>query len=116
MSPAARRIASAGGVLGSKLRRSQIFMAALRGASATWNSVSAALRRLWHEVTGFVFLFLAAVFASGTLREYHRYASEHDAARVTAAAGFTALFLWFGVSSFWQAWRRPASSGGRKKS
>jgi hypothetical protein len=116
VSQTAQRIASAGSVLGARLRRSRIFMAALGGLSATWHSVSAALGRLWHEVTGFVFLFLAVVFGSGTVREYHRYASEHDSARLAAAAGFTVLFLWFGVSSFWRAWRRPSVSKTEKKS
>jgi hypothetical protein len=67
------------------------------------------LHVLWHEVIGFLFLSMAAIFGFRTASYIKSYlhASAADAPgqlmRV-AMAGVCALLLgWFGVSSFWRA-------------
>jgi hypothetical protein len=58
---------------------------------------------LWLEVTGFVFLAIAAIAGTAIFREYHRYlAGEVGLKRVVAAVVIAVLFAWFGVSSFWR--------------
>ncbi len=54
------------------------------------------LRQLWHEIIGFLFLVLAMVGASTTLREW--YAG--SGLRLLLAAGFTVMMAAFGVTSF----------------
>jgi len=61
------------------------------------------LSQLWLEVTGFVFLALAAIGGLAFAREYAKYHSGHVGLdRVVLAICFTALFGWFGLSSFWR--------------
>jgi hypothetical protein len=58
---------------------------------------------LWLEVTGFVFLCLAVIGGLAMIREYLRYtAGKTTSGRVALAVGFTAIFGWFGLSSFWR--------------
>lgn len=84
------------------------------GAARTaWDSVSGSLgrvlRQLWLEVTGFVFLILAMIGGFALVREYAKYrAGTVGAGKLALAAGFTALFVWFGVSSFWRSRKSPA--------
>jgi hypothetical protein len=73
---------------------------AARATASTWGRV---LGQLWLEVTGFVFLFLAAIGAGAFVREYHRYQiGQTTSGRVLLAIIFTLAFGWFGVSSFWR--------------
>jgi hypothetical protein len=68
---------------------------------------AAVARQLWHEITGFIFLAFAVFGAGAVVKEYLAYrAGGVGLNRVELAAGFTLLFGWFGVSSFWRA-RRP---------
>ncbi len=61
------------------------------------------LGQLWLEVTGFVFLSLAGIGALAFVREYVRHQEgKASSGRVALAAGFTLLFGWFGLSSFWR--------------
>jgi hypothetical protein len=65
------------------------------------------LHQLWLEVTGFVFLSLAGIGAIAFLREYAKFAvGRTSSGRVLLAVGFTAMFGWFGLSSFWRIWRK----------
>jgi hypothetical protein len=65
------------------------------------------LYQLWLEITGFVFLAFAVVGVVATSKEYSAYRLAKAApGRVAAAALFTLVFAWFGVSSFWRARRR----------
>ena len=84
------------------------------GQSRGWNAVAHAgrttarqfrriLGQLWLEVTGFVFLCLAGIGGIAMVREYMKYhAGGANSGRVALAAGFTVLFGWFGLSSFWR--------------
>jgi len=65
------------------------------------------LGQLWLEVTGFVFLSLAAIGAAALVREYTRlHAGNSSSGRVAVAICFTMMFGWFGVSSFWRVRKR----------
>ena len=82
-----------------------------RAGSATWGSVSHVLHALWLEVTGFLFLVLAAIGGGATVREYHRYlAGITQLGKVAIAAAFTLLFLYFGLNSFWRSGRKGKRS------
>jgi len=82
-----------------------------RTVSAVWAAIRAAaasfgrlLRQLWLEVTGFVFLAIAAIGAYALVREYDKYrAGLPNGSRLGLAICFTLLFAWFGLSSFWRA-------------
>jgi hypothetical protein len=68
------------------------------------------LHQLWLEVTGFVFLVLAGIGGFAFFREYVKYQGGNTSlGRVLVAAGFTAMFAWFGLSSFWRVRRKARS-------
>ena len=78
-----------------------------RASQATLASVSRVLHQLWLEVTGFVFLVLAIIGAFALAHEYAQYqAGTAGLSRVIMAIGFTLLFAWFGVTSFWRVRRK----------
>jgi hypothetical protein len=75
-----------------------------RAATAHWGRV---LHQLWLEVTGFVFLALAAIGASSFVRDYAQYhAHKTSPNRMLVATIFTLMFAWFGISSFWRVRRK----------
>jgi len=81
---------------------------ALKGAwRSTTSHMGRVLGQLWLEVTGFVFLSLAGIGGIALVRETMRYQDgKATSGRVALAAGFTLLFGWFGVSSFWRVRKR----------
>jgi hypothetical protein len=88
--------------------RSRTFAAVWKGGRAIAGQWGRVLRQLWLEVTGFVFLALAALGALSSVREYARYhAGETNNSRVLVAIIFTLVFAWFGFSSFWRVRRKP---------
>jgi len=103
----ARKIGMLARMAATQAGRTRTFSAVMkagRAAAAHWGRV---LRQLWLEVTGFVFLSLAAI---GALSFAHEWAKFHDGkagpGRVIAAILFTLLFAWFGISSFWRVRRK----------
>jgi hypothetical protein len=94
-------------VAGRQIRKTRTFGAVVhagRTATAHW---MAALSVLWLEVTGFVFLALAGIGLLAFFRELTRFhAGNSSSSRVWLAAGFTFLFGWFGVTSFWRVKKR----------
>jgi len=65
------------------------------------------MSQLWLEVTGFVFVAFAAVGVVEFIKEYAAYHAGRTAgSRLAAAAGFTVMFAWFGVTSFFKVRRR----------
>jgi hypothetical protein len=79
---------------------------ALQTAGGSWGRI---LGTLWLEVTGFVFLSLAAFGAFAFAHEYGKYgAGRGEPGRLALSVCFTLIFGWFGVSSFWRA--RKANS------
>ncbi|MBV8476515.1 MAG: hypothetical protein JO249_14555 [Acidobacteria bacterium] len=81
--------------------------AGLRGLKVTAASFRRVLGILWLEVTGFVFLTLAAIGGLAFTREYAKFeAGKAGSGRALLAVCFTLVFAWFGVTSFWRARRR----------
>ena len=100
----ARKLGIAARIAGQQVGRSRIYGAVRGGVKATVRHFAGVAHQLWLEITGFIFLVFAAV---GAFALYHEYSSLHagkgTSSRVALAAGFTAVFGWFGLSSFWRA-------------
>jgi hypothetical protein len=99
----ARKLSIVAKVAAQQAGRTRTLGAFLKASRITSTHVGRILHHLWLEVTGFVFLVLAVVGASALVREYHQYqVGQIGLNRVLVAAVFTAVFAWFGVSSFWR--------------
>jgi hypothetical protein len=91
-------------VAGRKTGENRWVRAFYSAGQVTARSVGHVLHALWLEVTGFFFVVLALVGAAAAVREYHRYlAGTAGAGKIFLAAAFSLLFLYFGVSSFWNS-------------
>jgi hypothetical protein len=102
-----RKLGIAAKIAGQQVKRTRTYGAVLSGARATFSHFAEVLRQLWHEVTGFVFVAFAVVGAAALVKEYSAYhAGRTTPSKVAAAAGFTIMFAWFGVSSFARARRK----------
>jgi len=87
--------------------RSRRVNAAMSAVRATARSFAHILHLLWLEVTGTVFLAMAAIGGIALTREYSKYAAGHTTGgRVAIAVCFTLTFAWFGLSSFWRVRRK----------
>ena len=99
----ARKLGIVTRIAGQQIRRTRTFgavLTAIRSTASHWGRV---LRQLWLEVTGFVFLALAAIGVLAFMREYGKYhIGQTGPGRVVLALVFTGLFGWFGLSSFWR--------------
>ena len=94
-------------VAGKQIKGSRTYGAVLGGVRATLGHFAAVARQLWHEITGFVFLAFAVFGVAALVKEYLAYrAGGVSPNHMAVAAGFTLVFGWFGISSFWRA-RRP---------
>ncbi|MBZ5718905.1 MAG: hypothetical protein LAO03_00845 [Acidobacteriia bacterium] len=100
---ATRKLGIAARVAYQQAGRTRFFRSAMNAVRATAAHFGRVLSQLWLEVTGFVFLALAAIGATALVREYIKYhAGKADGSRVAIAVCFTVLFGWFGLSSFWR--------------
>ena len=90
-----------GRVTGRKLRESRVLNAAAVGAATTAKATGKAVSSLWLQVMGLFFTFFALAGGAAAWREFSR----HEMNKFWLAVGFTALFLWFAVTSFWKARR-----------
>ena len=89
--------------------RSRTVRAIGKAASTTARAMGRIVHQLWLEVTGLVFLVMAASGAAALAHEYGKYQAGHTGfGRVAVAICFTVTFAWFGVSSFWRV-RKNAS-------
>ena len=77
------------------------------GVSGFAKPLMSVLRVLFLEVSGVMFLFFSLAVAVAFFREYKKYA-RHEVGwqRLALAGAVAAMFLYFGVSSFWQARRK----------
>jgi hypothetical protein len=99
----ARKLGVVVRVAAKQVSRSRAYSAISRAVRATSSHTGRVLGQLWLEVTGFVFLCLAGIGAIALVREYFRYqAGTASSGRVGLALAFTAMFGWFGLSSFWR--------------
>ena len=88
---------------GQQVKRSRIARATAGAVAATGRAFGKAAHQLWLEVTGLVFLVMAAAGAVEAAKEYGKYAAGRGGLRgVVVAICFTVTFAWFGVSSFWR--------------
>jgi hypothetical protein len=103
----AQKLGVAARIAGQQVKRSRAYGALLSGARATLTRFGTVLHQLWLEVTGFVFLAFAGVGVVALFHEYSAYhAGKGTNAKIVAASGFSLVFGWFGVSSFWRARRK----------
>jgi hypothetical protein len=88
-------------------RNQKLFGGVRAGVDSFLKPVMAALRVLFLELSGVMFLFFSLSVAVAFLREYKKYAM-HEVGwqRLALAGAVGAMFLYFGVSSFWQARRK----------
>jgi len=102
-----RKLGIVARVASQQVRRTRTFGAMVRGVRTTLGHFTRVLAQLWLEVIGFVFLALAGIGVLAFFREYAKYHSGHaSSGRVLLAVCFTALFGWFGLSSFWRIRRK----------
>jgi hypothetical protein len=100
----ARKLGIAARIAGQQVGRSRMFGALMGGVKATARHFASVAHQLWLEITGFVFLVFAVAGAFALYREYSSFhAGKGTSSHLALAAGFTAVFGWFGVSSFWRA-------------
>ncbi|HEY1465381.1 MAG TPA: hypothetical protein VGF44_18345 [Terriglobales bacterium] len=110
-----RNLGLATRVAADQVKRSQGANALWRGVLAWARHIGHVLHQLWLEVTGFIFFAVAAIGAVGIIREYVQYtAGKSSYARLGLAIGFTLLFTWFGLSSFWRLRRKLAKLAAAK--
>lgn len=103
----ARKLGIAARVAGQQVRRTRTYGAILNAARATMGRFRAVLHQLWLEITGFVFLAFAVIGWWGLAREYASYHNgKGNPSHVAAAAAFSLVFSWFGISSFLRARNR----------
>jgi hypothetical protein len=106
----ARKLGILARVVGRHTTRTRTFGAVLRAGRATAAHWGRALHLLWLEVTGFVFLSLAAIGAIAFVREMVKYENgKAGVDHVIVAILFTVMFAWFGVSSFWRVRRKNSA-------
>jgi hypothetical protein len=100
-------------VAAQQAKRSRTVRAATIAVSTTARAFGRVLHELWLEVTGLVFLVIAASGGVALAHEYAKYqAGKAGVGRVVVAICFTLTFAWFGVSSFWRV-RRKGGGGAR---
>jgi hypothetical protein len=103
----AQKLGVAARIAGQQVKRSRTYRALISGARATVGHFGSVLHQLWLEVMGFVFLAFAGVGGMALFREYSAYhPGKGTNAKIAAAAGFSLVFAWFGVTSFWRARRK----------
>jgi hypothetical protein len=77
------------------------------GVSGFAKPLMSVLRVLFLEVSGVIFLFISLAVIGRSCGEYRKY-TMHQVGweRVAVAGALGAMFLYFGVSSFWRARRK----------
>jgi hypothetical protein len=98
-------------VAGQQVRRSRTVRAVTQAVTTTARALGRVLHQLWLEVTGLIFLVMAASGGFAAAREYAKYqAGRSGLGRVVVAICFTVTFAWFGLSSFWRVWVKSKGS------
>ena len=102
-----RKIGIIARVAAQQAGRNRAVSAAVKAGRAAGSHWGRILHMLWLEVTGFVFLSLAGIFAIAFVRELIHYrAGQTTLQRVVLAICVSILFAWFGFSSFWSVRKR----------
>jgi protein-S-isoprenylcysteine O-methyltransferase Ste14 len=106
----ARKLSVLARVAAQQAGRSRSLSALFAAGRATAAHVLRLLHQLWLEIMGFLFLAIAAIGGFAFMREYPRFqAGQIGSGRLLVTAGFTLVFAWFGLTSFWRAWKRGES-------
>ena len=88
-------------------RNRRYFRGIASGAGAFFSALSTTLRVLFLELSGLIFLLFSITIVGAFYRELRQYEQHHGSMeRVVLAGAVGAMFLYFGVSSFWRARRR----------
>jgi len=107
----ARKLGIVARVAGQQAKRSRTLRAAGHAVSTTARALGRVLHQLWLEVTGLVFLVMAASGGIALAHEFSKYqAGRTGLGRVAIATCFTLTFAWFGVSSFWRVRKKSKNS------
>jgi hypothetical protein len=94
-----------------QVKRSRTVRAVSGAMSTTARAFGKVLHQLWLEVTGLVFLLMAASCGAAVAHEYAKYqAGKAGFGHVAVAICFTVTFAWFGVSSFWRVKQKGKGS------
>jgi len=102
-----RKLGIATRIAGQFAGRNRTISAIFAAVRTTARSFARAAHQLWLEVTGTLFLAIAAFGAIAFVREYTKYhAGQATMSRVAVAVAFTVTFGWFGLSSFWKVRRK----------
>ena len=101
-----RKVVIASRIVRHAAARHPYFRAGWAGVRAAGQAIGRAVRQLWLEITGFFFLIFAVLGGFGIYREYPALQSGEGLARIAITSLFTLLFLWFGLTSLWRAWRK----------
>jgi hypothetical protein len=107
--PLTRKLRILAQVAGQHAGHNRTMNAVLKASQVTLRSFGRVLHQLWLEVTGFVFLVLAAIGGVALSREFAKYQAGHgEPARLAVALCFCLTFGYFGVSSFWRVRRKKS--------
>ncbi len=88
-------------------RRNRTVRAMTGALSTTGRAFGRVGHKLWLEVTGLVFLMMAAGGGAEVVREFTKYeAGKTSVGRLAVVICFTVTFAWFGASSFWRVKRK----------
>jgi hypothetical protein len=105
--PLTRKLRILAQVAGQHAGQNRTMGAVLQAGRVTLRSFGRVLHQLWLEVTGFVFLVLAAIGGIALNREFVKYQAGHgELSRLALAICFCLTFGYFGVSSFWRVRRK----------
>lgn len=88
-------------------RNQRIYRGLRTGVSGFLKPVMGTLRVLFLEVSGLIFICFTVTIVGAFFREYRKYAMHQvGVERVILAGAIGAMFLYFGLSSFWRARRK----------
>ena len=100
-------------------RNNPLARGAAKGAMVFGKKLGHVLHLLFLEMTGFLFICLSLGLAGATRKEYVKYvAANHapDAAfRLGVAGLMTAMFFYFGISSFFRAKRKARKAAAKAR-
>ncbi len=108
----ARKLGIVGRVAARQAGQSRWLRAGYSALQITLQHFGRVLHLLWLEITGVFFLFFALAGGVACWREYLKWQTgKVGSGKMVLAAGFGLVFLWFGLSSFWRAKRKPSVVG-----
>ena len=97
------QLGSAVRVLSNADTQQRVFRGVIAGGKSFLGAVLTVARHLWLQVTGFIFLCFAIIGTGAFVREYRNYAAgKIPAGKPVLAFCFAAMFLYFGLNSFWR--------------